>query len=79
MLCLRRGTVVEVERAAAGVRGIEFLVVAVAGDHRAAFADIGLTGGCMAGDEVLVNVEAVDLGLGSGGEARRPQRAARAG
>jgi Protein of unknown function (DUF3866) len=67
MLCLRRGTVVQVERVAAGVRGVEYLVVDVAGDNRAAYADIGLTGGCVAGDDVLVNVEAVDLGLGSGG------------
>ncbi|MBK5230067.1 MAG: DUF3866 family protein [Thermoleophilia bacterium] len=66
-MCLRRGTVVEVERGATGQRGVEYLVVDVAGDHRAAFSDVGLTGGCVAGDDVLVNVEAVDLGLGSGG------------
>ena len=26
-----------------------------------------MVGGCVAGDDVIVNVEAVDLGLGSGG------------
>lgn len=69
MLCLRRATIVEVERAATGVRGIEYLVIELAagGERRAAYADIGMVGGCVAGDEVIVNVEAVELGLGSGG------------
>lgn len=69
MLCLRRATVIEVERAASGVRGIEYLVVELSdgGDRRAAYADVGLVGGCVVGDDVIVNVEAVELGLGSGG------------
>ncbi|MFY9488573.1 MAG: DUF3866 family protein [Solirubrobacterales bacterium] len=67
MLCLRRGQVVQVERAAVGVRGIEYLVILVDGINRAAYADIGMVGPCSEGDEVIVNVEAVDLGLGSGG------------
>ncbi|MFY9265027.1 MAG: DUF3866 family protein [Solirubrobacterales bacterium] len=67
MLCLRRGHVVEIERAAVGVRGIEYLVVEVDGRNRAAYADVGMVGPCLSGDEVVVNVEAVDLGLGSGG------------
>lgn len=67
MLCLRRGKVLEVERAASGALGIEYLVVEVAGESRPAYADIGMVGGCVAGDQVVVNVEAVELGLGSGG------------
>lgn len=67
MLCLRRGTVVEVERAASGTHGIEYMVVEVQGESRAAYADVEMVGGCATGDDVVVNVEAVDLGLGSGG------------
>jgi Protein of unknown function (DUF3866) len=37
------------------------------GAPRPAIADVGLTGPCEVGDEVVVNVEALDLGLGSGG------------
>lgn len=57
----------EIERAAAGVRGIERVVVDVGGENRPAYADIGLVGGCVVGDEVVVNTEALDLQLGSGG------------
>jgi Protein of unknown function (DUF3866) len=57
MLKLRRGTVVEVEP----------LTVEVDGERRRAWADQGLVGEMAVGDEVVVNVEAVDLGLGSGG------------
>lgn len=67
MLCLRRGKVVAVERPVTGVRGTEFLVVDVGDEHRPAFADVATVGGCLEGDTVLVNVEAVELGLGSGG------------
>src|SRR4051794_3452468 len=35
--------------------------------HRQAIADIALVGSSHRGDEVIVNVEALDLGLGSGG------------
>jgi uncharacterized protein DUF3866 len=38
-----------------------------AGTPRPAIADVGLTGPCEVGDEVVVNVQALDLGLGSGG------------
>ncbi|MBI4897143.1 MAG: DUF3866 family protein [Actinobacteria bacterium] len=55
------------ERAVVGVRGVEHLAIEVDGARRAAYADVGMVGGCLAGDEVIVNVEAVDLGLGSGG------------
>ncbi|HEV7584586.1 MAG TPA: DUF3866 family protein [Solirubrobacteraceae bacterium] len=37
------------------------------GAPRPAIADIGLVGSSEAGDEVIVNVQALDLGLGSGG------------
>ena len=58
MLELRRGTVVE-----AG----DGLVVEVAGERRPAWADEGLVGRCEVGDEVVVNVQARDLSLGSVG------------
>ena len=35
--------------------------------RRAAIADVALVGRAEVGDEVIVNVEALDLGLGSGG------------
>ncbi len=57
VLKLRRGIVVE-ERP---------LVVDVGGKRRPAWADQGLLGEMREGDEVIVNVEALDLGLGSGG------------
>lgn len=57
MLKLRRGTVV-----AAGP-----LEVRVGEQNRPAWADFGLVGPCEVGDEVVVNTEALDLGLGSGG------------
>jgi hypothetical protein len=64
MLSLRRGTV-----AAAGNPGapMQELEVEVAGERRRALADTGLVGRAEVGDEVVVNVAAVDLGLGSGG------------
>ncbi len=63
MLKLRRGVVVEVEAPAPWQR----LTVEVDGEPRAACADTALVGPCEAGDEVVVNVEALDLRLGSGG------------
>ncbi|MGI8461379.1 MAG: DUF3866 family protein [Solirubrobacterales bacterium] len=57
MLKLRRGVVVEAEP----------LTVEVGGERRRAWADPALIGECAVGDEVIVNVEALDLGLGSGG------------
>jgi hypothetical protein len=57
MLKLRRGVVVESDP----------LVVEVDGERRPAWADTGLVGEVREGDEVVVNTEAVDLGLGSGG------------
>jgi hypothetical protein len=57
MLRLRRGTVVEVEP----------LTVEVDGKPRRAWADETLVGEVREGDEVVVNIESVELGLGSGG------------
>lgn len=56
-LQLRRGVVVSAEP----------LTVEVAGEHRPAWADTVLLGEMHEGDEVVVNVAALDLGLGSGG------------
>src|ERR687892_2811642 len=57
MLKLRRGVVASTDP----------LVVEVEGRERPAWADRSLVGEVEAGDEVIVNVEALDLGLGSGG------------
>jgi len=54
---LRRGTVVSTEP----------LTVEVGGERRPAWADTGLLGEMREGDEVVVNVAALDLELGSGG------------
>jgi len=56
-LKLRRGVVV----------GEEPLTVEVDGERRPAWADTDLLGEMREGDEVVVNVAALDLGLGSGG------------
>ena len=56
-LQLRRGTVVATEP----------LTVEVGDERRPAWADTALLGEMRAGDEVVVNVAALDLGLGSGG------------
>jgi hypothetical protein len=57
MLKLRRGV----------VSGVEPLVVRVGDQERPAWADHSLVGEMREGDEVIVNVEARDLRLGSGG------------
>jgi Protein of unknown function (DUF3866) len=78
MLKLRSATVVETRRlasknAAANGDGAsagpeQQLVVELAGgERRPAIADIALVGRSQVGDEVIVNVQALDLKLGSGG------------
>jgi Protein of unknown function (DUF3866) len=57
MLKLRRGTVTNVDPLTVEVDGVE----------RRAWADLALVGEVLDGDEVIVNTEAQDLGLGSGG------------
>lgn len=63
MLRLRRGVVVSAEAPEPWQR----LEVELGGERRPACADTALIGPCEAGDEVIVNVEARELGLGSGG------------
>jgi len=43
------------------------LAIQIGDERRKAIADVGLVGAAQPGDEVIVNVEAVELGLGSGG------------
>lgn len=57
MLKLRRGVVVTENP----------LAIEIDGERRPAWADRTLVGPCRSGDEVIVNVAAIDLGLGSGG------------
>src|SRR6478672_1213008 len=64
MLTLQRGTVVEARDPAGSVQRLD---VEVEGERRPAVADTALVGPAEAGDEVVVNVAARDLGLGSGG------------
>ncbi|HEY0632265.1 MAG TPA: DUF3866 family protein [Thermoleophilaceae bacterium] len=59
-LALRRGTVVSVD-------GPGEITVEVAGERRRALSFDDMTGPVEAGDDVVVNVAAVELGLGSGG------------
>jgi hypothetical protein len=62
-LALRRGRVVSIEAPGPATR----LTVDVGGEQRAAIAYVDLTGPVQTGDDVVVNVAALDLGLGSGG------------
>ena len=82
MLKLRPAIVVEIDHADAGLTGsaegragdvgeqqltVELSTEDGAGSRRPAIADVGLVGRAEVGDEVIVNVQALDLGLGSGG------------
>lgn len=64
MLRLRRATVV-----VAGPDGApeQRLSIALGGERRSAIADVSLVGVSRPGDDVIVNVEALELRLGSGG------------
>lgn len=62
-LRLRRGTVLSRERAT----GATELTVEVDGERRRAISYEDLTGPAEPGDEVVLNTQAADLGLGSGG------------
>jgi hypothetical protein len=64
MLKLRRATVIE---AGSGDGPEQDLVVELDGRSRPAIADALLVGRAQVGDELIVNVEALDLALGSGG------------
>ena len=65
MLTLRRGTVVDVENHPPAAE--QRVTVEVDGQRRRAIVNVELLGWCAAGDDVVVNTAAVDLGLGSGG------------
>jgi uncharacterized protein DUF3866 len=81
MLKLRRAIVVEAgspaaggdapgERKPSGAVAEQRLVIELSeapGARREAIADVGLVGRAERGDELIVNTEALDLGLGSGG------------
>jgi hypothetical protein len=67
VLKLRRGVVVENDPAHPASAPMQRVEVEVDGERRPALADTALIGPCEAGDEVVVNVEARDLALGSGG------------
>jgi hypothetical protein len=65
MLRLRRATVLVAGPADAPEQRLSIAIED--GPRRSAVADVGLVGAAQAGDEVIVNVEAVELRLGSGG------------
>ena len=65
MLRLRRATVVVAGPADAPEQRLSIEIEG--GTRRSAVADVGLVGAAQPGDEVVVNVEAVELRLGSGG------------
>ncbi len=67
MLKLRRAKVVSVGEASAPEQSLLVELAQAPGEHREAIADVGLVGPAQVGDELIVNVEALDLGLGSGG------------
>jgi hypothetical protein len=68
MLKLRRAIVVDAGSPAEGPeQDLTIELSGAAGEVRAAIADIALVGRSEVGDEVIVNVQALDLGLGSGG------------
>jgi hypothetical protein len=67
MLKLRRAVVLEAESASGSEQALSIELNGAPGARRAAIADIGLVGAAERGDELIVNVEAQDLGLGSGG------------
>jgi hypothetical protein len=67
MLKLRRAIVLDAESADSSEQALTIELGGVPGERRAAIADVGLVGVCERGDQLIVNVEAQDLGLGSGG------------
>lgn len=71
MLKLRRATVIDAGPPDGPEQELVTDVVAPGGARsgraRAAIADVALVGAAQVGDEVIVNVQALDLGLGAGG------------
>ena len=64
MLALRRGVVLSAGDPTGPMQELE---VRLGGERRPALADVALVGAARNGDEVVVNVAAIDLALGSGG------------
>ena len=68
MLKLRRAIVVGADpRRPVPSRACSSSSPSAPGERRPAIADVGLLGRAEVGDELIVNVQALDLGLGSGG------------
>lgn len=67
MLKLRRAIVVDSEPAVGPEQSLVVELAGAPGARRAAIADVALVGHADVGDELIVNVQALDLGLGSGG------------
>jgi hypothetical protein len=65
MLKLRRAIVLDAGPSRSG--GEQDLVIELDGLRRPAIADVALVGRSEVGDDLVVNVQALDLGLGSGG------------
>jgi Protein of unknown function (DUF3866) len=67
MLKLRSAIVLDAEAASGPEQAITIELSDVPGARRAAIADVALVGAAEQGDRLIVNVEAQDLALGSGG------------
>jgi hypothetical protein len=68
LLKLRRAVVVDSGPPSdAAEQDLKIELTGAAGEIRAAIGDVALVGRAEVGDEVIVNVQALDLGLGSGG------------
>jgi hypothetical protein len=68
LLRLRRAVVVDSGPLSdAAEQDLKIELTGAAGEIRAAIGDVALVGRAEVGDEVIVNVQALDLGLGSGG------------
>src|ERR1700723_1148889 len=67
MLKLRSATVLDAEAASGPEQAVTIELTDAPGERRAAIADVALVGAAEPGDRLIVNVEAQDLGLGSGG------------
>src|SRR5437899_11093707 len=67
MLKLRRATVIDAQETEGPEQSLRIQLEGGEGVPRAAIADVSLVGPAEVGDEVIVNVQALELGLGSGG------------
>jgi hypothetical protein len=67
MLKLRRAIVVDAGTADGGEQRLTVELSEAPGSRRQAILDVGLLGAAQRGDELVVNVQALDQGLGSGG------------